>query len=101
MPYQHCVCSGVCLLTADSPDTTECVPLCQTIELTNCTCGGDNECMVCCIGGDQECRPAPLPGGPESLANGSPCQTGVCRDVSDQLDSCSLQSLDWNGGLEW
>lgn len=80
------VCSGMCLLTNDTrdpEDTTECVPLCNTIGLTNCTCEGDNECMVCCIGTDQQCSPAPLPGGPEFLANGSPCRTGVCRAVSD------------------
>lgn len=76
--YSH---RGICLLSNESSSTTECVPLCETMGLSLCTCDEEEEeCMVCCSGPGRACRP--IDG--EPLVDGSSCQggEGVCRNVS-------------------
>lgn len=55
-----------------------CFPLCTVMGLTNCTCPPEDECRVCCVGEDRLCSPLPE----VSLSDSSPCQQGVCIDVS-------------------
>ena len=45
----------------------------------SCQCTGLNECMVCCDTGSGNCVPVDEN---TTLADGVPCESGVCKDVS-------------------
>ena len=78
------VCRGVCMLTEDPDDITECVPLCELRGMGDlCPCVEEQyECLVCCRStdpDDESCAPLPdlVP-----LSNHSLCSEGVCLGVS-------------------
>ena len=74
---------GRCLLNEISE--IQCIGICESMNLSSCSCTIDNECMICCQSNGGSCNPLE----DVTLSNGVLCSRGICRNVSPLVSKCA------------